>query len=74
MRHEVKWKRLKLGNEPSQLISTLSGAYTMFFAHLGAPETIKVRKEPAPAFDDASEALAYWQMRASQNAMTKGNK
>lgn len=42
--------------------------HTMFFAHLGAPETIRIRKEPRPEFDEASAALAYWQMRASQDA------
>lgn len=53
--------RQYLGDEPTV-------PHTMFFVHLGAPETIKIRKEPRPAFDEASEALAYWQMRDSQEA------
>lgn len=40
--------------------------HTMFFAHLGAPETIKIRKEPQPTYDEGSAAHAYWQTRASQ--------
>lgn len=42
--------------------------HTMFFAHLGAPETIRIRKELQPTYDENSPALAYWQMRASRDA------
>ncbi len=42
--------------------------HTMFFAHLGAPETIRIRKESRPTYDEASPAFAYWQMRASGDA------
>jgi hypothetical protein len=40
--------------------------HTMFFTHLGAPETIIIRKEQPPNGDENSAALAYWEMRASQ--------
>jgi hypothetical protein len=39
--------------------------HTMFFAHLGSPETIRIRKERQPTYDEQSPALAYWEMRAS---------
>lgn len=42
--------------------------HTMFFAHLGAPETIRIHKERQPTYDEVSAAFAYWQMRASQDA------
>ncbi len=41
--------------------------HTMFFVHLGAPETIRIRKVPDEAFDANSPSLAYWQERAAQD-------
>jgi hypothetical protein len=41
--------------------------HTMFFVHLGAPETIRIRKERDEAFDTDSPSLAYWQARAAQD-------
>lgn len=40
--------------------------HTMFFTHLGAPETIIIRKERRPDEDTTSESFAYWEMRASE--------
>jgi hypothetical protein len=42
--------------------------HTMFFTHLGAPETIVLRKEPDPMFDEKSAALAYWQSRLQEDS------
>jgi hypothetical protein len=40
--------------------------HTMFLVHLGAPETIHIRKERDERFDADSSSLAYWQERAAQ--------
>jgi len=42
--------------------------HTMFFAHLGAPDTILIRKERSPTYDEDGPALKYWKMRASRDA------
>jgi CHAT domain len=42
--------------------------HTMFFSHLGAPETIILGKERQPSFDEDSPAQMYWQMRSREDA------
>ena len=40
--------------------------HTMFFTQLGAPETIFIKKKEGLTGDESSSALAYWEMRTSQ--------
>jgi hypothetical protein len=40
--------------------------HTMFFVHLGAPETLRIRKEQDPDFKADSPSLAYWRAREAQ--------
>jgi hypothetical protein len=48
------------------LSSEVTMPHTMFFVHLGSPETILVRKNRDPKFEENSPALAYWQMRSHE--------
>jgi len=44
--------------------------HTMFFAHLGSPETILIRKDRQSTFEKDSPALAYWQMRSKEASIS----
>ena len=59
----------ELGDSFRQYLRTeVTVPHTMFFTHLGAPETIVIRKEPQPGFETNSPTVAYWRMRAQETS------
>jgi len=42
--------------------------HTMFFSHLGAPDTIILQKDRQAALNEGNPSQIYWQMRSREDA------